>query len=171
MGGEAPLPKRKDDNNGNSYNNNSNDSNNGSSNAQHQNWTKEAQSGSTPSSPSSPASVSSASTASSSSRSRKAATSSLQRPENSRQSPKSVSSHASSSLKISPEASKEISTLKGPEKSQVLEMEDTKSLAIAIENQHMMSRSDLEESLLKNLFAPIKSLESEVRKPSWIKNN
>ncbi|KAF9437714.1 KICSTOR complex protein szt2 [Entomortierella beljakovae] len=40
-------------------------------------------------------------------------------------------------------------------------MEDTKALAIAIESQDMMSRADLEEALLRNLYAPIKSLGSE----------
>ncbi|KAF8937365.1 KICSTOR complex protein szt2 [Dissophora ornata] len=43
-----------------------------------------------------------------------------------------------------------------------LPMEDAKSIAISIENQEMMSRSDLEMSLLRNLFAPVKSLESKV---------
>ncbi|KAG0380650.1 KICSTOR complex protein szt2 [Mortierella sp. AD032] len=42
-------------------------------------------------------------------------------------------------------------------------MEDARSLAVAIEDEEMLSRSDLEESLLKNLFAPVKSLESEYR--------
>jgi hypothetical protein len=37
-------------------------------------------------------------------------------------------------------------------------------LAVAIEDQEMLSRSDLEESLLRNLFSPVKSLESEVQR-------
>jgi hypothetical protein len=39
---------------------------------------------------------------------------------------------------------------------------ESRSLAIAIENKHMISRADLEESLLKGLYTSVKSLESEV---------
>ncbi|KAF9276364.1 hypothetical protein BGZ68_010069, partial [Mortierella alpina] len=40
-------------------------------------------------------------------------------------------------------------------------VEDAKSLAIAIEDQELLSRSDLEKSLLRNLFSPVNALESE----------
>ncbi|KAG0218634.1 hypothetical protein BGX33_006585 [Mortierella sp. NVP41] len=61
----------------------------------------------------------------------------------------------------SPELSKDTTILKAPVKLPVQPMEDAKSLAVAIGDQEMLSRSDLEESLLKNLFSPVKSLESE----------
>ncbi|KAF9955770.1 hypothetical protein BGZ72_003419 [Mortierella alpina] len=40
-------------------------------------------------------------------------------------------------------------------------VEDARSLAIAIEDQELLSRSDLEKSLLRNLFSPVSALESE----------
>lgn len=40
--------------------------------------------------------------------------------------------------------------------------DDSKSLAIMIEDSQLLSRSDLEESLLKNLFSSVKNLESDV---------
>ncbi|KAF9027985.1 hypothetical protein BGZ52_001088 [Haplosporangium bisporale] len=39
--------------------------------------------------------------------------------------------------------------------------DDSKSLAIMIEDSQLLSRSDLEESLLKNLFSSVKNLESD----------
>jgi hypothetical protein len=41
-------------------------------------------------------------------------------------------------------------------------MEDAKSLAVVIEDQFLLARSDLEESLLKNLYGSVKSIESTV---------
>ncbi|KAF8934007.1 KICSTOR complex protein szt2 [Haplosporangium gracile] len=61
----------------------------------------------------------------------------------------------------SPEQQRSTSILKTPVKLQAQLTEDAKSLAVIIEDQEMLSRSDLEESLLKNLFSPLKSLESE----------
>ncbi|KAF9359895.1 hypothetical protein BGX26_011091 [Mortierella sp. AD094] len=78
-----------------------------------------------------------------------------------RQFPKAGTFHTSSSPATSPEQLKRISTLKELERIQESQMEDTRSLAITIENQDLMSRADLEETLLRNLFAPVKSLESE----------
>ncbi|KAF8981439.1 KICSTOR complex protein szt2 [Entomortierella lignicola] len=78
--------------------------------------------------------------------------------DNARQSPNSTSSRTTAA---SSEQLKKISTLKELGSPQENLMEDAKSLAIAIENQDMMSRADLEETLLRNLFAPVKSLESE----------
>lgn len=40
--------------------------------------------------------------------------------------------------------------------------EDAKSLAVLVEDQFLLARSDLEESLLNNLFGSVKSLESKV---------
>src|SRR5690554_6256311 len=76
-------------------------------------------------------------------------------------------SDGSISSSASPEPAEEIRTFKDPAYVPELPMEDARSLAIAIEDQEMLSRSDLEESMLKNLFAPVKFLESEVR--YWIR--
>ncbi|KAG0322382.1 hypothetical protein BGZ97_006996 [Linnemannia gamsii] len=61
----------------------------------------------------------------------------------------------------SPEQQISTSILKTPIKLSPQLTEDARSLAVAIEDQEMLSRSDLEESLLRNLFSPVKSLESE----------
>ncbi|KAF9116583.1 KICSTOR complex protein szt2 [Mortierella sp. AM989] len=76
---------------------------------------------------------------------------------NTRQSPIATSS----SPATSPEQLKKLSSFKELDRTQETQMEDAKSLAIAIENQDLMSRADIEETLLRNLFAPVKSLESE----------
>ncbi|KAG0254023.1 hypothetical protein BG011_006019 [Mortierella polycephala] len=70
-------------------------------------------------------------------------------------------SDGSISSSASPEPTGDIRTFKDPAYVPELPMEDARSLAIAIEDQEMLSRSDLEESMLKNLFAPVKFLESE----------
>ncbi|KAG0023966.1 hypothetical protein BGZ80_006980 [Entomortierella chlamydospora] len=82
---------------------------------------------------------------------------------NTRQLPKASTPRTSPSLSspAPPEQLKRISMLKEQERIQESQMEDAKSLAITIENRDLMSRADLEETLLKNLFAPVKSLESE----------
>lgn len=64
----------------------------------------------------------------------------------------------------SPEQQISTSILKTPIKLSPQLTEDARSLAVAIEDQEMLSRSDLEESLLRNLFSPVKSLESEVQR-------
>lgn len=72
---------------------------------------------------------------------------------------KSASPGASLDALATPKQSKEMETkdsIKWP-------LQDAKSLAVAIGDQDMMSRSDLEERLLRNLYAPVQSLQSEVR--------
>ncbi|KAF9907547.1 KICSTOR complex protein szt2 [Linnemannia zychae] len=76
-------------------------------------------------------------------------------------SPKGLDGQSSQKAKGSLEQPKHASILKTPVTLPTQPMEDARSLAVAIEDQEMLSRSDLEESLLKNLFAPVKSLESE----------
>ncbi|KAG0232542.1 hypothetical protein BGX31_005123 [Mortierella sp. GBA43] len=73
------------------------------------------------------------------------------------QQPSESTSDASHTAHTTPKQSMEIDTA-----SIVGQMtEDAKSLAITVENQDMMSRSDLEERLLRNLYCPIQSLKSE----------
>jgi len=75
------------------------------------------------------------------------------------QQPTTPTSHTLPSVYTSLKQSNELPSVKGTERP----LEDAKSLAIAIENQDMMSRCDLEERLLKNLYAPVQLLQSEVR--------
>ncbi|KAF9926608.1 KICSTOR complex protein szt2 [Linnemannia zychae] len=76
-------------------------------------------------------------------------------------SPKTQNTQSLLKTKGSPEQQKSTATLKAPVKSPIKTTEDARSIAVAIEDQEMLSRSDLEESLLKNIFSPVKSLESE----------
>ncbi|KAG0206580.1 KICSTOR complex protein szt2 [Mortierella sp. GBA30] len=77
--------------------------------------------------------------------------------------PSSARSSGSSSAKsnASPDRAADAASLKERSDGAETPIDDAKSLAIAINDQELMSRSDLEESLLRNLFSPVKALESE----------